>query len=184
MRLTEVFDGLAQWKTEVGKVTMAIIKGNYPLERIERILTTGGKEEFEDDAQREQASKLWNTLNVEGLEEYDIVHATDAISISQQEEEYNNILQLYSMSPEQMPLLAVIEASNFINKDKIIATMTQHSQLIQGKAQAEQQVEQLSGQLDVQTKQFESNMAELQQRAERAEGSLLKIMQKTGASGL
>ena len=184
MRLTEVFDGLAQWKTEVGKAVMGIIKGNYDSDRVERLIISGGEKDFEDENQRESARKLWSMINVKGLEDYDIVHATDAISISQQEEEYNNIVQLYSMSPDQMPLQAVVQASSMINKDKILETMQQHSQLIQQAQQGQQQVEQLQGQLDAQGKQFEENMKELQSRAERAEGSLMKIMQKMGAGGL
>ena len=181
MRLTEVFDGLAQWKTEVGKAVMGIIIGNYTNARVSRILIAGGKEEFEDKEQREKAVKLWSALNVDGLEEYDIVHDTDAVSISQQEQEYQDLLQVYSMNPEAIPLSAIIQASSMINKDKTLAIMDEHDQLKQGYAQAQQQLEQAQQQSQAVAEQHESVVQELMAKNEKLENSIVKIMQKTGA---
>lgn len=180
-KLTEIFDGLKRFKIEVGRAVLGVIRDYYDINRVARIVIAGGEIPPE---QIDQVRAMWQRINSDDTVEFDVVHATDPITISQQEEAYNNLLQIFSINPQAVPIEALIQASNWSNKDQVLEILQQTNQKNQLIAQQQQQLEQLNQAIQQLQKNAEAQLKALQDELKKKDETILKLMEKIGVSRL
>ena len=178
-RLTEIFDGLKHFKAEVGRMALGIIRDYYDIGRISRLVAAGGELSDEEVA---QIAQIWQKISNDKTIEFDIVHGVDPVTISQQEESYNNLLQIFSINPQAIPIEALIQASNWSNKDEILQIIQQANQKNAVLAQQQQQLKSMQEALTRLQKEAEAKMNELREQLEKKDETILKLMEKLGVS--
>jgi len=162
-RLTEVFDGLMRFREAVGRCMLSIIRDYYSYGRVARLIAQGGDEE----AKQIDVGKVWDLVNKDTVTEFDIVTGTDPVTLTQQTEAYQNLLQIFALNPQAVPVEALVQFSNMSNKHEILQVMQQQNQQLQQMQQLQYAVE-----------QQQQTIEQLQKELEAKDNTILKLLQQ------
>lgn len=166
-RMTEVFDGLQRFREAVGRCIIGVIRDYYEIERVARLVTKGGDEE----AAQVDVSQIMDLFKSDTIVEFDIITGTDPVTLTQQTEAYQNLLQIFALNPQAIPVQALIQFSNMSNKHEILEIMQQTDQ----QAQALQQLQQMA-------QQQQETIELLQKKLEEKDQTILKLLEKAQAA--
>lgn len=162
-RMTEVFDGLQRFREGVGRCMLGIIRDYYDVERVARLVTRGGDEE----AAQVDVSQVIDILRSDTVVEFDIITGTDPVTLTQQSEAYQNLLQIFALNPQAIPVQALVQFSNMSNKHEILELMNQADQEKQALAQLQQMAQQQQETIEM-----------LQKKLEEKDQTILKLLEK------